>query len=263
MEVDTLPIPAQRLASLLPYCVPFRWARKGLLALSPEALPRTEYLKSMKLEVLWLNRHHLRHCFVHHGTEHIDPGATYIFTSIHYGHWGMYPASLYQQQGIASQMVASGRNRTSNRTTPQGHFWYRYGHRRMSLSGFPACYSTDGIHAHLQRLRDGRNLTIVLDVRERGFTSKQDRLNFLGHPYYLPRSVPLLARRAKVSILPYIGRFRPDKGIHEIHWLPAIQPNRTPVAVLQQILDQMESFVSVSPHDYFNHWEQMQVPHRG
>ena len=83
----------------------------------------------MRLEVFWLSANQLKRAFVHHGVDKIDPTEPYVMTSLHLGHWAMYPASLNQQYGIQSQVVATGRNRQINANTD--HFWYYYGHRKQ------------------------------------------------------------------------------------------------------------------------------------
>lgn len=250
IRIDLQPPLMQSAISLLPSFVPYRWARRALLRLAPPATPRDAYLAAMVLEVLWLNRWHLRHCFQHSGVDQLDPAETYLFTSLHFGHWGMYPASLYQQYGIASQMVATGRNQ--DRTTPRGRFWYRYGHLRQHLSGYPCCYSTDGVFAHVARLREGRTLTMVADVREQGLVQKEVAVEFLGGPFHLQRAVPALARRARVRIVPYIGFYNPEIGRHEVTWFAPQTPARDDGVTLQRLATQWEQVVRGRESMYFN-----------
>jgi lauroyl/myristoyl acyltransferase len=249
-RIDLQPPWVQRAFSLLPGVVPYALARRLSQRLAPADAPRDAYLAAMSLEVLWLNRWHLRHCFEHAGVGHLDPRETYVFTSLHFGHWGMYPASLYQQHGIASQMVATGRNQ--DRTTPRGHFWYRYGHLRQHLSGYPCCYSTDGVFAHLRRLRSGRSLTVVADVREQGLPQTEVAVDFLGGPFYLQRAVPLLARRAGVRIVPYIGYYDAAAARHRVTWFPPLRPSHDDGETLQALAALWEPVVRGRESCYFN-----------
>jgi lauroyl/myristoyl acyltransferase len=260
-RVDSKPPWVQRVYSLLPTFVPYSLARRVSLKLAPAKTRRDAYLAAMSLEVLWLNRWHLRHCFVHKGVEQLDPLETYIFTSLHFGHWGMYPASLYQQYEIASQMVATGRNQ--DRTTPQGHYWYRYGHLRQDLSGFPCAYSTDGAYAHLRRLRAGHTLTLVADVREKGFQQAEIPVQLLGGAFHLQRVVPLLARRAGVRIVPYIGFYDASIGKHVVNWFSPVTAFNDDRDTLQRIVDMWEPFMRGREDMYFNVLDAYRRPYRG
>jgi lauroyl/myristoyl acyltransferase len=241
---------AQWAMRALPPKIPFRWARPFLARILTSDDPHQAWLRVMEAEVLWLNRRHLRKDFMHAGIEGIDPARAHVFTTLHFGHWGMYPASLYVQYGISSQMVASGRN--IDRSTPRGHFWYEYGHRRMDLSGFPACYSTEGIFRHLERLRRGINLTVVMDVREHGLAQAEARLDFLDGPLYVQRSAALLARRAGVPIVPYLGWYDAAARCHRVRWLPPMAVRRRPEDTLQEILDLFGPTFAAHPEQYFN-----------
>ena len=251
---------SQQLLSVAPRFVPFKYARRVLFKLAPPKTAREVYLSSMVLEVLWLNAWHLKRCFVHNGVDHLDPGETYIFTSPHFGHWGMYPASLYQQNGIASQMVATGRNQ--DRKTNRGNFWYRYGHQRQHLSGYPCCYSTEGVYSHIDKLKRGISLTVVPDAREQGLFQKEIAVNLAGGPFYLQRSIPALARRAKVRIVPYIGYYDAQKAKHIVHWSEPITADKSDKKTMQQIADCWQQVFAGREHLYFRPLEGRRKPMR-
>jgi len=248
--VDHLPPHQQRLISLLPKLLPYRLANWGFTRLTKPSGPREAYLASMRLEVFWLNPAHLKHEFVHRGVDHIDPAEPYVMTSLHFGHWAMYPASLNQQYGIKSQVVASGRNRMINGNTD--HFWYYYGHRKQYLSGHPPAYSTDSFYEHVKRLRSGRSLVVIADVREQGLAQKETAVDFLGAPFYVQRTVPLLARRAGARILPYVGHYDDKLHKHLVTWFPPLSAAADDQRTLQQIMALLEPEFSAHLHQYFN-----------
>ena len=259
-RADELSPGRQRLLSFAPRVIPFRLARSALFRLYPPQSAREVYLSSMVLEVLWLNTWHLKHCFIHQGVERLDPQETYIFSSLHFGHWGMYPASLFQQHGIASQMVATGRNQ--DRTTNRGHFWYQYGHQRQHLSGHPCCYSTDGAFAHVRKLKSGISLTVVPDAREQGIYLKELPVNLNGAPFYLQRSVATLARRSGVRIVPYIGYYDAGSRKHRVQWSEPISPDPDDQKTLQRMMDCWEPVFSARAHNYFRPLDGRRVPMR-
>lgn len=230
--------------------MPYERARRLFERWFPASDPHEAYLTQMRLEVFWQNPKHLKTCFIHSGVEHIDPHETYVISSIHFGQWGMYPASLNQQFGIRSQMVASGRNRTPN--SRSDHFWYHHGQKPQVLSGYPVCYSTDSFYEQLGRLHEGRNLVVILDVREKGLVQRELRTEFCGGPYFLQRSAPLMARRAKVRILPYFGFYDSRAGKHRVRWFPPVTPQRDDRATLQSIVAMFEPLFAARPEMYFN-----------
>lgn len=197
---DAWPIEKQQRLAFLPKVVPFWLADRWMRRQTQGESAREAYLARMVFEVMWLSAGHLKHYFDHSGVEHIDQNETYVLTSLHFGHWAMYSASLNQQFGIANQMVATGRN--IDLKHPMGHYWYHFGHTRQDLSGYPACYSTDSIFAHLRRLREGISLVVVADVREGDFYQKEVNVRFLGERLYLQRTPALLARRAGCASCP-------------------------------------------------------------
>jgi lauroyl/myristoyl acyltransferase len=258
--IDRTPIAVQRAASALSRIIPYPTARGLWLRFSRPADPHEQYLQEMRLEVLWLGARYLRKRFLHSGVEHIDPAETYVITSLHFGQWGMYPASLNVQYGIPSQMIGSGRN--MDRSTRQGHFWFTYGHRRQGLSGHPICYSTDSMYRHLERLRAGTSLVAVADVRERLLFAREARVEFLGGPFHLQRAVPLMARRAKVRILPYLGFYDAASGKHRVQWFEPISPGRSEKETLQRVATLFEPIFASRPHMYFNDLARQRRPRK-
>jgi len=250
----------QGILSIAPRVVPFHLARRIMFKLSRPASAREVYLSSMILEVLWLNQWHLKHCFRHVGVEQLDPQETYIFTSLHFGHWGMYPASLFQQTGIASQMVATGRNQ--DRSTNRGKFWYRYGHQKQHLSGYPCCYSTDGVFSHIDKLKKGVSLTVVPDAREQGHFQKELPVTLNGGPFYLQRTIATLARRARVRIVPYIGYYDAAQRKHVVNWSAPISPGSDDKKTMQRIANHWQPVFSTREHLYFRPLEGRRVPMR-
>ncbi len=250
LYVDALSPRRQRMLGLLPLILPYRPCRNLFLKLTAPGGAHEAYLTSMRLEVIWLSPRHLRRQFLHHGTEHIDPAETYIVTSLHYGQWGMYPASLYQQQGIASQMVISGRNRRPD--SNQSYFWKRFGHDRQHLSGYPGRFSTDTFFQHVNQLKQGISQIVILDVRERGLAQKEISVPFLGAPLFLPRAVPLLAKRAGVRILPYLGFYDPAAGKHRVEWFPPVAYRGDDTATTAAVLRHFEPLFQEHPEFYFN-----------
>lgn len=257
-RIDLQPPIVQAAFAVLPKAIPYRWMHYALQHLTQTDSPRDAYLSSMTMEVLWLNRWHLRHCFDHVGVELLDPDEPYVFTSLHFGHWGMYPASLYQQFGIPSQMVATGRNQ--DRSTPRGRFWYRYGHLRQYLSGFECCYSTDGVFALAARLREGRSLTVISDVREKGLIQREAAVDFLGGPFYLQRTVAALARRGRVRIVPYVGYYDESLHRHRVTWFAPQSPLRNDAATMQRIVATLEPTVMGKEAFYFNVMDALRRP---
>lgn len=249
---DTWPIEKQRRLAFLPKVVPFWLADRWMRARTRGESARESYLARMVFEVMWLGAGHLRRYFDHSGVEHIDPNETYVLTSLHFGHWAMYSASLNQQFGIANQMVATGRN--IDLEHPMGHYWYHFGHTRQDLSGHPACYSTDSIFAHLRRLRQGTSLVVVADVREGDFYQKEVSVRFLGERLYLQRTPALLARRAGVRILPYIGWFDEQASRHKVQWFEPITCSADDAQTLQRVADRWEPTFAAHRHQYFNVW---------
>jgi lauroyl/myristoyl acyltransferase len=248
--VDTIDIWKQKLLPVLPYIIDYSTARRLLLAVSAATDSRDAYLAAMRLEVVWLSERYLKSRFKHFGVEHINPDETYVITSLHFGQWGMYPASLNQQYGISSQMVMTGRNNAPG--SPLAYFWGRFGHQKQILSGYPGCYSTDGFYSHARQLNSGISQIVIMDVREFGLRQKELALHFMGGPYYLPKTVALLARKAKIKILPYIGYYDVDKKQHQVYWFEPIQPGKSDQETLQQVLNQLEPVFSKWPDYYFN-----------
>ena len=248
--VDSMDIWKQRFLPVLPHIIGYPTARKLLLALSAPTDSRDEYLAAMRLEVVWLSQRYLKSRFTHFGIEHIDPDETYVITSLHFGQWGMYPASLYQQFGISSQMVMTGRNNFPG--SPIAYFWQRFGHQKQVLSGYPGCLSTDGFYSHARQLQSGVSQIVIMDVREHGLRQKELELNFMGGPYFLPKTVALLARKAKVRILPYIGYYDVNKKRHQVYWYEPIEPGQSDRSTLQSVLDRLKPTFSDHPDFYFN-----------
>jgi lauroyl/myristoyl acyltransferase len=240
----------QRLLPLLPRMISYPHARSLLLAISKPADERDAYLAAMRLEVVWLSADYLKANFDHVGIEQIDPAEPYVMTSLHYGQWGMYPASLHQQYGISSQMVMTGRNNIPG--SPVAYFWQRFGHKKQYLSGYPGRLSTENFFSHVTRLRAGVSQVVILDVREHGLAQKEVELMFMGGTYYLPKTVVLLAKRAGCRILPYIGWYDAGKKRHKVTWFKPISVARPETATLQQILDLFEPTFSQHPEYYFN-----------
>ncbi len=200
--------------------LPYRPWRSLFLKLNDPGDAQEAYLTSRRLEAIWLSPRHLRKPFIHRGTEHTDPAETYVVSSLHYGQRGMHPASLYQQPGIASQVVISGRNRRPD--SSQSYFWKRFGHDRQPLSGHPGRFSTDTLSQHVNRLKLGIRQILILDLRERGLAQKEIRVPLLGAPLFLPRTLPLLAKRAGVRIVPYRSFYGPAAGRHRVEWFPPV-----------------------------------------
>ncbi len=248
--VDRLHPKRQELLARIPGFLPYPAARRLLIRRAAGDSDRDEYLASMRLEVLWLGRRYLKRNFTHRGVENIDPERTYVITSLHFGQWGMYPASLFQQRGIASQMIMTGRNMPAG--SPESYFWKTFGHRKQILSGHPGSYSTDGFFTHARRLEQGISQISILDVREHGLPQKEVAVNFMGGPYYLPRTVPLLARRAGVDILPYIGYYDVNIRRHRVQWFPPVSPQAGVEETLQRLVDCFEPTFSQHPAYYFN-----------
>lgn len=238
------------LLPLLPAIVSYPTARRLLLALSRPTDQRDAYLAAMRLEVVWLAATYLKRNFLHLGTEEIDPAEPYVITSIHFGQWGMYPASLFQQYGIGSQMVMTGRNHQQG--SPVTYFWERFGHNRQYLSGYPGRLSTESFYSHVEQLKSGVSQVVILDVREHGLAQKELGLRFMGGDYYLPKTVVLLAKRAKCRILPYIGYYDVEEKRHKVYWFKPIAPVGRDTEILQSILDQFEPHFSRHPELYFN-----------
>ncbi|MEL0585625.1 MAG: hypothetical protein AAES65_12205 [Candidatus Thiodiazotropha sp. (ex. Lucinoma kazani)] len=256
--VDTLAIWKQRFLPLLPRIVGYPTARKWLLAVSSPADARDAYLAAMRLEVVWLSKQYLKNNFIHTGIEYINPEEAYVITSLHFGQWGMYPASLYQQRGINSQMVMTGRNNLPG--SPIAYFWHRFGHEKQYLSGYPGRLSTDSFYSHAQQLKSGISQIVILDVREHGLRQKELAFNFMGGDYFLPRTVVLLARRAKVKILPYLGYYDVEKKKHQVQWFKPINPGQSDTAAIQLILDNFEPLFLEHPELYFNVLEHHRQP---
>ncbi|MEW8467250.1 MAG: hypothetical protein AB2637_01920 [Candidatus Thiodiazotropha sp.] len=249
--VDSMDIWKQRLLlPLLPGIVSYPFARKLLLAFSRPIDRRDAYLAAMRLEVVWLGADYLKKNFVHYGAEEIDRNEPYVMTSIHFGQWGMYPASLYQQYGISSQMVMTGRNHPHG--SPITYFWERFGHNRQHLSGYPGRLSTESFFSHVQQLRSGISQIVILDVREHGLPQKELGLRFMGGDYYLPKTVVLLAKRARCKILPYLGYYDVEEKRHKVYWFEPIAPDGSDREILQLILDRYEPLFSQHPEFYFN-----------
>ncbi|MEJ2404300.1 MAG: hypothetical protein P8171_08430 [Candidatus Thiodiazotropha sp.] len=248
--VDTIPIWKQNLLSILPYTISYPIARSLLLRLSQPIDERDAYLASMRLEVVYLGAQYLKRNFIHSGVEAIDPNETYVVTSLHFGQWGMYPASLYQQYAIGSQMIMTGRNNLPG--TPFAHFWQKYGHARQTLSGFPGRLSTESFYAHARRLEAGISQIAIMDVREHGLHQKELRLDFMDGAFYLPRTVAVLARRAKVRILPYIGYYDSVLKKHRVFWFSPISADRSDSRTMQSVLDLLEPVFRERPEFYFN-----------
>lgn len=258
LYVDALSPRRQRLFGLLPLVAPYPICRKIFLRLTAPPDAHSAYLTSMRLEVIWLSAKHLRNHFIHRGVERIDPGETYIITSLHFGQWGMYPASLYQQYGIPSQMVISGRNRRPD--SNQSYFWKRFGHDRQHLSGHPGRFSTDTFYQHVDQLKKGISQIVILDVRERGLVQKEVGVPFLGAPLYLPRTVPLLAKRSGIRILPYFGCYDPALGKHQVNWFPPVEYRQDDATTLELILRNFEPLFRAHPEFYFNHLPSFRHP---
>jgi lauroyl/myristoyl acyltransferase len=256
--VDTMSVWKQRLLSLLPTIVSYPFARRLLLAVSDPIDERDAYLAAMRLEVVWLSAAYLKENFDHIGGEAIDPAEPYVMTSLHYGQWGMYPASLYQQCGIGSQMVMTGRNHPPG--SPITYFWERFGHNKQYLSGYSGRLSTENFFSHVKQLRSGVSQIVILDVREQGLPQKELELKFLGESYYLPKTVALLAKRAGCRILPYIGYYDHEKKRHQVIWFSPISPAGSDSETLQRILDLFEPIFSRHPEFYFNVLESHRRP---
>jgi lauroyl/myristoyl acyltransferase len=248
----------QRLLPLLPGIVSYPLARRMLLAASKPLDQRDAYLAAMRLEVVWLSADYLKANFDHIGLDEIDPDEPYVITSLHYGQWGMYPASLFQQHGVGSQMVMTGRNHPTG--SPVTYFWERFGHKKQHLSGYPGRLSTESFYSHVKQLKAGVSQIVILDVREQGLAQKEVELSFMGDAYFLPKTVPLLAKRAGCRILPYIGCYDPEKKRHKVTWFKPISADRSEVQVLQQILDLFEPSFSLHPEYYFNVLESHRRP---
>jgi len=260
-RADLWSLKQQQFASFLSDWVPFSWANRIVAHLVRDLSPRERYLARMHCEVFWLNRTHLRNHFIHSGVEQLDSNTTYVLTSIHFGHWAMYSASLAQQTGLVNQMVATGRN--LDRKTTSGHFWYEYGHKRQDLSGFPACYSDESVFDHLRRLRRGRSLVVLADVREQSFTPSELKLQFMGYDFYLQRTVVVLARRAGVPILPYIGHFDEKIGKHRVQWFKPFYALDSDSATMQRVLELFEPTFDRYPEQYFNVFQSHTRPFTG
>jgi lauroyl/myristoyl acyltransferase len=248
--LDTMAIWKQRFLPLLPPTVGYPLARRLLLNISKPVDPRDAYLAATRLEVVWLSADYLKANFDHIGVEAIDPKEPYVMTSLHFGQWGMYPASLYQQYGISSQMVMTGRNHPPG--SPITYFWERFGHKRQHLSGHPGRLSTESFFSHVRQLKNGVSQIVILDVRESGLPQKEVELGFMGDAYYLPKTVVLLAKRAGCRILPYIGYYDPEKKRHRVTWFKPIPVGRSEAATLQHLLDLFEPVFSQHPEYYFN-----------
>ncbi len=258
--VDQLPVFSQTILALAPTLLPYSACRSFLLSLTHPSL-RESYLTAMRLEVLWLGQRYLKKNFVHQGIDQIDPEETYVITSLHYGQWGMYPASLYQQTGISSQMIISGRNRKPN--SRPSHFWKKFGHLKQGLSGYPGRYSTDSFFQHVGQLKQGISQIAILDVREQGLRQQELATSFMDGPFYLPATVPLLARRAKVKILPYLGYFHAATGQHRVQWFAPISPHRNNTQTLQTLVDLFQPTFASHPEFYFNDLAWMRTPFQG
>ncbi|MDT8407008.1 MAG: hypothetical protein RQ715_07135 [Methylococcales bacterium] len=258
--VDQLPVFSQNLLALAPRLLPYPACRTLLLSLTRPSL-RESYLTAMRLEVLWLGQRYLKKNFVHQGVDQIDPEETYVITSLHYGQWGMYPASLYQQTGISSQMIISGRNRKPN--SRPSHFWHQFGHLKQGLSGHPGRYSTDRFFQHVSQLKQGINQVTILDVREQGLQQKELATDFMGEPFYLPATVPLLARRAQVRILPYLGYYDSATGQHRVQWFAPVSPAPDNAKTLQALVDLFQPTFARHPEFYFNDLAWMRTPFQG
>ncbi|MES9992466.1 MAG: hypothetical protein ABW098_10965 [Candidatus Thiodiazotropha sp.] len=257
--VDSMDIWKQRLVlPLLPGILSYPLARKLLLALAKPLDERDAYLAAMRLEVVWLAANYLKKYFVHSGTEGIDPSEPYVITSIHFGQWGMYPASLFQQYGIGSQMVMTGRNHPQG--SPVTYFWERFGHNRQTLSGHPGRLSTESFYSHVEQLKSGVSQIVILDVREHGLPQKELGLRFMGGDYYLPKTVVLLAKRAKCKILPYLGYYDAEERRHKVFWFKPITPDGSATETLQGILELFEPLFSQHPEMYFNVLESHRRP---
>lgn len=256
--VDSMDIWKQRLLPLLPGVISYPLARKLLLSLANPIDPRDAYLAAMRLEVVWLGAAYLKEHFAHFGVEQIDPDESYVLTSLHFGQWGMYPASLYQQYGIGSQMVMTGRNHPQG--SPITYFWERFGHKKQHLSGYPGRLSTESFFSHVQQLKSGISQIVILDVREHGLPQKELKLSFMGGDYYLPKTVALLAKRAKCRILPYMGYYDETQRRHNVQWFKPIDSVGSEAGVLQQILDLFEPLFSQHPEFYFNVLESHRRP---
>jgi lauroyl/myristoyl acyltransferase len=85
-------------------------------------------------------------------------------------------------------------------------------------------------------------------------------VDFMGGPYYLPKTVPLLAKRARVSILPYIGYYDLQQGKHRVSWFPPIPPRQRDSDTLQAIMACFQPTFERHPEFYFNVLEHHRTP---
>lgn len=229
---------------------PYRLVRDLVKRCCAESDPRIRYFQYLQLELLWFRRRFLLRHFLHQGVERIDPAETYLLTSLHFGNFCMYGASLNQQRGIASRTVASIRNLEPG--TRVSRFWVRYSHLPQILSGYPVCHSTDTPFQHIERLNRGVSLNMLMDPREQGFEPREHTVDFLERPLRLQRAVPLLARRARVRILPYIGYYDRAIGRHRVTWFPPLAAVRNDRDTLQGIVSLFEEVVAAHPTQSFN-----------
>jgi lauroyl/myristoyl acyltransferase len=82
----------------------------------------------------------------------------------------------------------------------------------------------------------------------------------MGDAYYLPKTVPLLAKRAGCRILPYMGCYDPETKRHKVIWFKPISAGASETEALQQILDLFEPIFSRHPEYYFNVLESHRLP---
>ena len=256
--LDQLPMVWHKVFSLLPRVMPFKLARRIYLSLVKPADDNQAYQFAMRFELFWFKPKHLIQNYIHHGVDNINRNETYILTTLHFGQFGLYPASLNLQFSFKSQYVVTGRNLTPG--TDAHNFWSVYGHSPLSMAGYPCRYSTEKIFSHVQRLKTRVSQAIILDVREQGLYQQEVTLEFLGDKFYLPATVPLLAKRAGVKILPFIGFYDEETDKHQVYWFEPIEPQKDVNAVLREILINFEKIFVEHPEQYFNNLEYFRHP---
>lgn len=125
-------------------------------------------------------------------------------------------------------------------------------HRSPSLR-FVSNDDTGGFVQLLMALRRGDVVAVQVD---RGTGHRSDiAVNFFGKPVPLPSGPFVLARAARVPVIPFFCLMRPDHH-YEIHIGEAIAVERGgEEEALQQIVRVLEHYIALAPDQWFNFYD--------
>jgi lauroyl/myristoyl acyltransferase len=183
----------------------------------------------------------LRPRFSFSGLEHIPAGhAPAILAGAHIGDWQLVLCAMrpYFPQ---SKLFAK---------YPAQPWVRRFLLRRQASLDIPVILYEEGIRAPLKALQSGLSLAFAFDTGKIGPRDRSVPITFLGQNVTANPAIALLARAAKVPILPILSLHDPSSGQHHCRVYPPIHYENDPCQTMQTLFTYLEDVLRQDPAQY-------------